>query len=47
LEKEPDKRPNANDLLDHAFLASACAPEEFSPIIEDARQASTLEAGDL
>jgi serine/threonine protein kinase len=39
LEKDVDARPDANALLSHAFLRKACQPNEFSPIIDQARKA--------
>jgi hypothetical protein len=40
LEKDVDKRPGADDLLDHPFLAKACEPSHFAPIITEARAAA-------
>jgi len=37
LEKEPEQRGDAVSLLQHPFIATACAPQEFSPAIEQAR----------
>jgi len=43
LEKEADKRPSAADLVEHSFLKLACSPEDFAPIIDEARQAANAE----
>jgi len=39
LIKEVDDRPGAEELLKHPFLKRACSPEEFVPVIEEARAA--------
>jgi len=38
LEKDVDKRPGAEALLQHPFLQHSCTPEEFAPIIAQARE---------
>jgi len=38
LEKDVDKRPDANDLLQHSFLKKACSPMELVKLIEEARE---------
>jgi len=38
LEKEVDKRPEANELLKHPFIATACDARDFAPIIVQAKQ---------
>jgi len=40
IEKDVDKRPSADELLQHPFLKHACTPEEFSPIIKQAKAAA-------
>jgi len=40
LDKEVDKRPGADDLLEHPFLKKACEPEYFAPVITQARNAA-------
>jgi len=39
LEKDPESRPDANELLGHPFLKKACQPQELLPIIKAAREA--------
>jgi len=39
LTKEVNERPDASELLKHPFLKTACKPEEFVPIINEARLA--------
>lgn len=39
LEKDADKRPDANELLRHPFLKKACPPAELGPLILRAREA--------
>jgi serine/threonine protein kinase len=38
LDKVPEQRGDAPGLLQHPFIQRACAPEEFSPVIEQARR---------
>jgi len=38
LEKEPEKRLNATEMLKHPFLKTACKPSEFVPTIEQAKK---------
>jgi len=38
LEKDADKRSDANALLSHPFLKTACKPNEFVPLIEQAKK---------
>jgi serine/threonine protein kinase len=38
LEKDHDKRPDANELLKHPFLKRACAPQELVSAITQAKQ---------
>jgi len=45
LEKDVEKRPSAVDLLEHPFLTLTCPPNDFAPIIEEARQAATADPG--
>jgi len=40
LDKEVDKRPGADELLEHPFLKKACEPEHFAPVITQARNAA-------
>jgi hypothetical protein len=40
LEKDVDKRPTADDLLEHSFLRFACEHSHFAPIISEARAAA-------
>jgi len=47
LEKEVDKRPGAQELLEHPYLQSACSAADFAPIIEEARTAATNDTVDL
>jgi len=42
LDKDVDLRPDANQLLQHPFLSKSCAPQEFAPLIEQARRAASL-----
>jgi len=42
LEKDVDVRPDANDLLVHPFLRKSCTPEEFAPLIEQARRGAAM-----
>jgi len=42
LDKDVDSRPDANELLQHNFLRKSCAPEEFAPLIEQARRAASM-----
>jgi len=44
LEKDVEKRPDAETLLSHPFLNNACSPSEFAPIIAEAREAAELES---
>jgi serine/threonine protein kinase len=44
LDKEVETRPDASQLLSHPFLQYACPPEEFAPIIFQAREAASLSA---
>jgi len=39
LTKEVESRPGAEELLKHPFLKSACSPQDFVPLINDARAA--------
>lgn len=39
LVKEVEDRPGAEELLKHPFLKRGCTPEEFVPVIEEARVA--------
>eukprot|EP01101_Sappina_pedata_P004270 TRINITY_DN1781_c0_g1_i1.p1 TRINITY_DN1781_c0_g1~~TRINITY_DN1781_c0_g1_i1.p1 ORF type:complete len:487 (-),score=168.05 TRINITY_DN1781_c0_g1_i1:116-1576(-) len=38
LTKEPESRPEAIELLQHPFIACACSPKEFMPIIAKAKK---------
>jgi hypothetical protein len=40
LEKEVDKRPGADELLEHGFLRYACEHSHFAPVIGEARAAA-------
>jgi len=40
LEKEVEKRPNADELLQDPFLLMACSGQEFVPVISKAREAA-------
>jgi len=40
LEKEVDKRPGADELLEHPFLRAACEHSHFAPVIAEARAAA-------
>jgi len=40
LEKEVERRPNADELLTDPFLAMACTSEDFIPVIVKAREAA-------
>jgi hypothetical protein len=40
LDKDVDKRPGADDLLEHPFLRLACEHKHFAPIIGEARAAA-------
>jgi len=40
LEKDVDKRPGADDLLEHPFLRFACEHAHFAPVIAEARAAA-------
>jgi len=40
LEKEPEKRSDADVLLEHPFLRLACEHSHFAPIIAEARAAA-------
>jgi len=42
LDKEVEKRPSAEELLQHPFLEHACEPEEFAQLIGLAREAANL-----
>jgi len=37
LEKDPDKRPAADQLLKHPFLARSCSPAEMGPLVRTAK----------
>jgi len=41
LEKDVEKRPGADELLEHPFLKKACEPERFAPVISQARNAAS------
>jgi len=43
LEKDVNARPEADQLLSHPFMALACSPVEFAPIIDAAHEAAALE----
>jgi len=38
LEKDPDKRPSADQLLKHSFLNRACSPAEMGPLVKTAKE---------
>lgn len=40
IEKDVDLRPDGPQLLTHPFLTFACSPEEFAPVIAQAREAA-------
>jgi len=40
LEKDVEKRPGADDLLEHPFLKYACEHSHFAPVITEAREAA-------
>jgi hypothetical protein len=40
LEKDVDKRPGADELLEHGFLRFACEHAHFAPVIAEARAAA-------
>jgi len=39
LEKDPEARPDANEMLKHPFLKKACNPNELGMIAKQAKQA--------
>jgi len=41
LEKDVEKRPGADELLEHPFLRMACSPDHFAPVISTARSAAS------
>jgi len=40
LERDPNFRPEAKELLQQPFIKTACSPKEFVPIITQARNAA-------
>jgi len=38
LEKDPEKRPNAVEMLKHNFLKKSCPPSEMVPIIKESKK---------
>jgi len=38
LEKDPEKRPSATEMLQHPFIKKACPPVAMIPIIKDSRR---------
>eukprot|EP01097_Dermamoeba_algensis_P001131 TRINITY_DN1424_c0_g1_i3.p1 TRINITY_DN1424_c0_g1~~TRINITY_DN1424_c0_g1_i3.p1 ORF type:complete len:343 (-),score=86.30 TRINITY_DN1424_c0_g1_i3:176-1204(-) len=38
LEKDPEKRPSATDMLQHPFIRKACPPAAMIPVIREARK---------
>jgi len=38
LDKDPEKRPDANELLKHPFIRRSCMPRDFSSVIVSAKQ---------
>jgi hypothetical protein len=42
LEKDVETRPDSNQLLQHPFLRKACTPQEFAPLIEQAKRAVSI-----
>jgi len=41
LDKDENVRPSCGSLLSHPFITKACTPEQFSPIIDEARAAAS------
>eukprot|EP01127_Copromyxa_protea_P005374 TRINITY_DN15312_c0_g1_i1.p1 TRINITY_DN15312_c0_g1~~TRINITY_DN15312_c0_g1_i1.p1 ORF type:complete len:484 (+),score=103.94 TRINITY_DN15312_c0_g1_i1:376-1827(+) len=44
LEKDVKLRPEAEEVLSHPFLATACSGLEFAPVIDKAQEAAALDA---
>jgi len=42
IEKDVESRPECNELLQHPFLRKSCRPEEFAPLIEQAKRAASI-----
>jgi len=42
IEKDVESRPESNELLQHPFLRKACKPEEFAPLIEQAKRSASI-----
>jgi len=40
LQNEEDARPSSKELLGHVFIKKSCLPNEFSPLIDQARKAN-------
>jgi len=40
LEKEVEGRPEANELLQHSYMKKICQPQQFAPLIDQARKSA-------